>query len=281
MLALELARRWGASGMRTVLACHSPWLKSHLQREASPGLTISLTESVQVSAKRSGTDKFDALVVDEGQDILNMDALDHLDSCLRGGMSGGRWCFFHDANNQTGLCGAYVPDAYDYLESFGPVRIPLTTNCRNTSPILQRIQGALNADLGYSVVGDGPEVREIHAADKEEAIQALENELRDLGFGEGFSLGDIVVLSPFQFAQSSISFLPKDLRDSISVMDDASPRNPHRQTIGFAQTGQFKGLESEVVVLIDMPVPGYSENLRSHHYVGMSRARALLSMICC
>ena len=66
-----------------------------------------------------------------------------------------------------------------------------------------------------------------------------------------------------------------------AVLDDASPRNMNLNTIGFAQIGDFKGLESEVVVLVDMPRPGQREALRSLHYVGMSRARALLSMICC
>lgn len=281
MLALELAKRWGASGMKTALACHSPWLKRFLERTAVPGLIVSLAESIHVAAKRASIEKFDALIVDEGQDILNMDALAQLDSCLYGGISEGRWCFFHDANNQSGLCGSYVPDAYDYLESICPVRIPLNTNCRNSLPILQRIQGDLDADVGNSGVGDGPAVREVRVADADSAIQALEKELHDLVDGEGFNAGDIVVLSPLPFAQSWTSSLSENLRASISVLDDASPRNMNRHTIGFAQIGDFKGLESEVVVLVDMPRPGHSEPLRSFHYVGMSRARALLSMICC
>lgn len=281
MLALELAKRWGASGMKTALTCHSPWLKGFLERNAVPGLTVSLAESIHVAAKRVGIEKFDALIVDEGQDILNMDALDQLDNYLLGGISEGRWCFFHDANNQSGLCGSYVPDAYDYLESFCPARIPLKTNCRNSLPILQRIQGDLDADIGNSGVGDGPAVREVHVADADGAIQALEKELRSLVDREGFNPGDIVVLSPFAFARSWTSSLPAELCDSITVLDDASPRNLNRNAIGFAQIGDFKGLESEVIVLVDMPKPGRSETLRSHHYVGMSRARALLSMICC
>ncbi len=88
-------------------------------------------------------------------------------------------------------------------------------------------------------------------------------------------------VSAVPFAQSWTSSLSEDLRDSISILDDASPRNMNRHTIGFAQIGDVKGLESEVVVLVDMPRPGHSETLRSLHYVGMSRARALLSMICC
>lgn len=94
MLALELARRWCAAGMKTVLACHSPWLKRYLERHAVPGLTVSLADSIHVTARRAGIDKFDALIVDEGQDILNMDALDMLDSFLSGRISKGRWCFF-------------------------------------------------------------------------------------------------------------------------------------------------------------------------------------------
>ncbi len=281
MLALELAKRWGASGMKTALACHSPWLKRFLERNAVPGLTVSLADSIHVAARRAGIEKFDALIVDEGQDILNMDALERLDNCLYGGISEGCWCFFHDANNQSGLCGSYVPDAYEYLESCGPARIPLRTNCRNSLQILQQIQDALGADVGNSGVGDGPAVREVRVADTDGAIQAFEKELRGLVDGEGFNPGDIVILSPFPFAQSWTCSLSKDLRDSISVLDDASPRNMNRQAIGFAQVGDFKGLESEVVVLVDMPRPGHSETLRSLHYVGMSRARALLSMICC
>ena len=281
MLALELAKRWGASGMKTALVCHSPWLKRFLERQAVSGLIVSLTESIHVAARRVGIKKFDALIVDEGQDILNMAALDRLDNCLCGGISEGRWCFFHDANNQSGLCGSYVPDAYDYLKSFCPVRIPLKTNCRNSLPILQRIQCDLGADVGNPGVGDGPAVREVHLTDTDSAIQALEKELRGLVDGDGFNPGDIVILSPVTFSQSWTSKLPADLCDSISVLDESSSRNVNRYTIGFAQVGDFKGLESEVIVLVDMPRPGHSETLRSHHYVGMSRARALLSMICC
>ena len=281
MLALELAKRWCAAGLKTVLACHSLWLKHYLERHAVPGLTVSLADSIHLTARRAGIDKFDALIVDEGQDILNMDVLAMLDRFLSGGISEGRWCFFHDVNNQSGLCGAYVPDAYDYLSGSSPLHIPLKTNCRNTLPILQRLQRDLRADMGNSGVGDGPAVREICVTDADSAIEALEKELHNLVDGEGFNPGDIVVLSPLPFTRSWASLLSENMRDSITVLDNASARNMNRHSIGFAQISDFKGLESEVVVLVDMPEPGHSETLRSLHYVGMSRARALLSMICC
>jgi hypothetical protein len=267
--------------MKTALACHSAWLKRFLERNAVPGLTVSQIDTLRIAANRAGIDRFDALIVDEGQDVLNMDALDRLDCWLRDGIANGRWCFFHDVNNQSGLCGVYTPDAYDYLASFGPARVPLRTNCRNTLPILSQIQLKLKADMGNAGIGDGPPVRERHVVSPREAVQVLEQELRDLMIREGFAPGEIVVLSPVPFARSSASGLPADLRNVISVLDDSSPRLARRTTIGFAGIQDFKGLESPVILLIDMTDPVSDLESRALQYVGMSRARILLSMIFC
>lgn len=279
LLALELARRWGEAGLQTVLACHSPWLRSFLQRKVVPGLTVTLADSIHVTARRAGIDKFDALIVDEGQDILNMDALSRLDEYLQGGLASGRWCFFHDSNNQSGLCGSYVPDAYDYLESHSPVKIPLRTNCRNTLPILKRLQSDLAADMGNSGVGDGPAIREASVEHGGSAQQALAMELRELVEVEGFSTGDIVVLSPLPFSKSIASRAVDEIGTRIGILDESSPGNDARRGIGFAQIADFKGLESEVILLVDLPRPSHESEQRSFYYVGMSRARVLLSMI--
>ncbi len=279
MLALELAKRWVASGNRVALACHSPWLKGFLERSVVPGLTVCLADSIGLSARRAGFSRFDALIVDEGQDLLNMDSLAKLDDSLRDGMEAGRWCFFHDVNNQSGLCGTYVPDAYEYLASLRPARVPLSTNCRNTLPILERVKRALGADLGVSGVGDGPAIREQLVANSLSAADALEKELKALLGDEGFAPSDIVVLSPVPFGQSSASALRGRASDLLVEMDAFSPRSATRAKSGFAQISDFKGLESEVVVLGDMPPPGEDQAFRALHYVGMSRARVLLSVI--
>jgi superfamily I DNA/RNA helicase len=62
-------------------------------------------------------------------------------------------------------------------------------------------------------------------------------------------------------------------------LDSYSPRGTGGGAIGFAQIDNFKGLESPVVVLVDLPSPRPDSPARALHYVGMSRARALLSMI--
>ena len=279
MLALELARRWSAAGMKVALTCHSPWLKAYLEKAAPPGVTVSQTTSAHVIARRAGIEKFDALIVDEGQDVLNMDALERLDSVLRGGLDGGRWSFFHDANNQSGLCGEYQPDAYEYLAGLGAARIPLKTNCRNSLPILTRVQKTLDADVGASAVGDGPAVREITVASREDAAVALREELVKLINDEGFNPSDIVILSPMTYSQSCASLMPEHSGMHVTVLDAHSPRAAGEGVMGFAQIENFKGLESSVVWLVDMGTPSLGSPLRSSHYVGMTRARALLGMI--
>jgi putative intracellular protease/amidase len=279
MLALELARRWSAAGMKVALTCHSPWLKTYLQNAATPGVTVSLTNSVSVTARRAGVEKFDALIVDEGQDVLNMDALERLDSVLRGGLDGGRWSFFHDANNQSGLCGEYQPDAYEYLAGLGAARIPLKTNCRNSLPILTRVQKTLDADIGASAVGNGPAVREIRVSSREDAAVALHKELSKLIYEEGFNPSDIVILSPMTYSQSCASLMPEHAGMHVTVLDAYSARAADEGVMGFAQIENFKGLESSVVWLVDMGTPSVGSPSRSSHYVGMTRARILLGMI--
>lgn len=280
MLAQELARRWSAGGMRVALACHSPWLRAYLAKSAAPGVTVALVDSIQVTARRAGVDCFDALIVDEGQDLLNMDALSHLDDVLQGGIERGRWCFFHDKNNQSGLCGEYAPDAYDYLKSFTPARVPLMTNCRNTLPILRRIQATLNADLGASGVGDGPAVYEITVSEPAEAASALREELDRLVNRECFDLSEVTILSPKAMKLSCVSLLPSKWLRRIVELDDYSPMSAGNNAIRFALIDNFKGLESPVVVLVDLPNPSINSPERASLYVGMSRARVLLSMIC-
>ena len=278
LLAFETARRWTASGLRVALACHSPWLKSFLAQTPMRGLTVCLAHAIDLAARRAGIQKFDALIVDEGQDLLAGKILEKLDAALADGMSGGRWCFFHDVNNQSGLCGIYAPDAHAALARQATARVPLRTNCRNSLQILRKVQEALDADMGISSVGEGPEVRYREVAHPEEAARALAAELADLINGEGFAPEEIMVLSPLPFERSCASAC--EARAMLTVLDESALRQARRNTTGFAQIHHYKGLECEVVILVDIPPPGANRDFRALHYVGMSRARAVLDMIC-
>ncbi len=280
-LALELARRWSASGSKVLLACQSPWLKRWLEKKcAIPGVTVSLARAVRTAARRAHVDRFDALIVDEGQDLLDMSALEQLDGALKDGLEQGRWCFFHDFNNQAGYWTP-DPDALALLQSYcpDPAPLPLRKNCRNTLQIMGKIQTLLGADMGSRGTGDGPEVIDRDAADREAAASILADELRRLTGPGGLAFSEITLLSPLPLAESSVSLLPDRVSADIIELDEYALLSFPPGGISFAEIKQFKGLENECVILVDLPRPVNPDASLPDHYVGMTRARSLLITI--
>ena len=279
-LAERLARRWAEVGMKVAFVCRSPWLRHFLASRLSiPGLTVSLIDGVRLDCRRAGLAHFDALIVDEGQDLFEMRCLETLDRVLEGGLDAGRWCWFHDLNNQS-LTYRFERGAKEHLESLDPVRMPLRINCRNTRVILEWIQDALGADLGVRGAGDGPAVRVCTAADRRDSAERAAREIGELVDVGGLAPGSVTILSPFNLPDSSVAGLPDDAVGRIRRLDEYSMRRLPGDKVGFARIEEFKGLENEAIVVVDLPLPAcVPEGNEAAHYVAMSRARSVLSVI--
>ncbi len=278
-MAKELARRWTATGMNVLLACQSPFLKHHIEANfPMPRLKVSLIKGVETARRRMGIERFDALIVDEGQDMFNMKDMEILDAVLKGGLEHGRWCFFHDMNNQSRLFDGFEEDAVVFLNRLKDAVVPLRTNCRNTKVILDRVKADLGADMGVRGAGSGPPVREYRAARKE-CPNILLSELTELTDRGGLSPGDITILSPLQFARSCVSKLPEHVREKIITIDEYSTGFLPVSQISFSRIQDFKGLESEAVIVVDLCPPHDGPGEHAMHYVAMSRPRAVLSLI--
>ncbi|HED12093.1 MAG TPA: nuclease [Gammaproteobacteria bacterium] len=280
-LAMELARRWTAQGMNVLLACRSPWLKNFLEASfVIPKMMVSVADACHVACRRAGLDSYDALIVDEGQDLFEMEYLDKLDSVIKGGLIGGRWCMFHDINNQSGLLGKYDPEAIEYLLSIKPVKVPLRTNCRNTRTILEKVQSSLGTDMGTKGAGKGPTVHETIVNSRQEATQILKDEILSIVEHGGLHPGGLTILSPFDVEDSCVSGLSSSMRNRIMVLDEYAVIDPHQwKKIGFSKINNFKGLENDAVIVVDLPKPSPSDNSIALHYVAMSRARSILSLV--
>ena len=95
----------------------------------------------------------------------------------------------------------------------------------------------------------------------------------------GLSPGQVTILSPFNFDESVVVDLPDGYRKNIHVLDEYSFRNFPGDRISFSTIANFKGLENEAIILVDLAAPDVCENDMANHYVGMSRAKAFLSLI--
>lgn len=281
MMALEFCKRWTGSGLNIALVCKSPWLLSYLRTHFSiPNLEVSLLESLPLKLRRTGLEAFDAVIVDEGQDMLQLESLDLLDRCIKGGINKGRWCFFFDINNQAGFFGAADKEALDYLRSSGAAAFNLRKNCRNTRVILDEVKTSLGADMGVEGVGAGPDIRKVTVSSQADAAEALAEEIRVLVGEGGLSPAQITILSSNDFQSSSCALLPENLKRKIQLVDEYSLANFPPNAVSFARVADFKGLENDAIIVLDLPEPAsMPDGSFTSHYVAMSRARAILSLI--
>ncbi|MDB4630984.1 NERD domain-containing protein [Pseudomonadales bacterium] len=279
-LAIELARRWTFKDSNVALLCKSPWLKSFLQSQFPiSGLTVSTVDGLSVAMRRQGIDYFDAVIVDEGQDLLDIDSIDKIDNAIKNGLSEGQWCFFHDINNQSGLLGTVDHDAFDYLKSLNPAIVPLNTNCRNTRIILDDIKTSLSADMGVRGAGDGPDIHVVNAKTKEESVFELTKVIDEVIKVGGLSPGQLTILSPNGFKNSIASSLPESYKSNIKVLDEYSFRTFPGENTSFSTIANFKGLENDAIVVVDLISPDKYQGDLVNHYVGMSRAKSYLAVI--
>ena len=279
-LAAELARRMASENKTIVLICKSNWLKRHLETKiVNEFVTISTIDSAKIDMRRSGIDGYDVLIVDEGQDLFNIDDMAVLDSMMNGGLQNGEWYIFHDINNQSGLFLETNLGILEMIESYRPAKIPLTTNCRNSTPILRKIQETLSLDMGNRGTGEGPKVIEIINDNKNDS-NTLQNEINEM-LKKGVLPGSITILSPFSYKESSINNLPEMIKENIVELDDFSVRSLPLSQISFSEIENFKGLENEVIIVINLDNPKTLKNNfnKTNHYIAMSRARALLCAI--
>lgn len=216
---------------------------------------------------------FDALVIDEGQDILKTPYVLFLDALLVGEMSGGTWRLFHDPNQD--IFGGGPPAELERLENVA-TSYHLTQNCRNTREIAMATAILSGVAVSETLAAEGPEVIEQWQGDRKAEEKAILRQLRTWVDG-GVAPDGITVLSPKRFDRSAIggidaSRLPRPLVD----ISHSGSSDPNR--IRFSTVAGFKGLESEAILLTgfnDLSDPGTLSLL----YVGASRARALLGLV--
>lgn len=275
-LAAELSRRFSPNN-NVLLVCRSKILASYLKTQLQDiqNTVVSTIEALPAEAKRNKLEKFDVLIIDEGQDLCNFEDLAKLEPYLNNGWEKGSWYFFHDINNQSGLVGKFDEEAMGYLKSFNPVFVPLKKNCRNTRQIMEKIQDLTSFDMGNSGYGQGPDVAIINTTENQQ-LEALCEELDKL-HNEGIKYHEITLLSPLNFADSCVNQMQGTKKKRIQVINDYNVFSPDINKIQFSSIADFKGLENQCVILVDI-----NANLNddpSTLYVGMSRARAKLTVI--
>lgn len=203
--------------------------------------------------------RYDAVIIDEGQDF-NDEWIESLNLCLKD-TANGYWYFFYDDNQKI-----YRHDM-DGFKQFSDASFCLFENIRNSKPIFTGSKAFYQGEMQKSL---GPEGLEIEWVETEETHRdkILEKKLNKLINNEGIAESEIAVLT----AKSYKNY--EEL--SVGKYECCRADDLNSNEIVLDSVYRFKGLEKEIVILIDLNSARNNEHLL---YVGFSRARSLLIII--
>lgn len=205
---------------------------------------------------------YDDVVIDEAQDFEN-DEIIYFKELME--VKGGRFLVFYDKNQI--MLDKPIPKWINDSEC----RLVLTKNCRNTYEI------AISA---YNIidVGLNQKIKMIHGDDTTisfvtgEPIVHLRNLIRHYIADCGYELGDICILSLKKEGESILNGVTKFGGYNIA-------RERNSSSIFFTTARMFKGLESRVIIVVDVDETAFSnDEAKRVFYVACSRATQRLSI---
>lgn len=221
------------------------------------------------AALECGLSAWDALVIDEAQDLLTPDNIDAFDLMLGSpGINHGQWHIFFDR-----LQNIYATEIQDAVEKrlaeAQPAFDDLFENCRNTRQVAVQASIISGIDLAIDGAPDGPACDNIWFRDSKAFSEQLDGLVTRL-LVQDIRPHDIAILSTRKRENSLVSGIERV--GGVPVVDANSASEGD---LLFSTMHSFKGLERKVVIAIDMEGmadPAYS----MLHYAGLSRARCLL-----
>jgi hypothetical protein len=309
LLALARTQEFARDGKRTLLVCYNRPLADWMNHWAEQNVPAALRPSVwigdfhslcvqtcnkaevplkvrpgdpnfwlyeapdglEAAAKKLPADeRFDAVVVDEGQDFPSIwfPAL-RLLSKTQDDNSPLYW--FYDPRQNL-----YVSQEQTALPAnmVGPVR--LMRNCRNTRRISQRCGLIVKEEfLPFEHTPEGEDVRELSAVSLKDVIKAVRGQvLQWTEQGGRLKPNQIAVLTPHDPSAD----WPKQI-GTIPLGGDFD-RWRRGGCILLATHRRFKGLEADALILADVPVPAPDTDFTpADFYVACSRAKHQLTVI--
>lgn len=215
---------------------------------------------------------YDAVVIDEAQDVMTHEYLDALDLSLNGGLTRGHWHLFVDKNQN--IYGADSAGPEKRLRDIGFAEFTLCNNCRNTVKVAVQTSIVSGIPVPLNGTAEGGESKVIYYKNRADFLSKLETEIENM-LKNGLHSSDFIILSTRTFENSSLRSL--DSIASLRVRDLTRDRRPLKTAIDFCTMHSFKGLERKAVIAIDvLNILEKSNSILL--YAGLSRARSYLSV---
>ena len=219
------------------------------------------------------SEKFDALIIDEAQDLMDYNIIEALSLFLKGGLENGRWLILFDPNQNIFQPMTSFDETYKFLKEFcRPAVVSLNVNCRNTKQIAEKVSIMTKVESAQYKNINGAEVILKTFESNRDCISELRKQIQSLLTG-GVNANDIVILSKYKKENSLLKDENTLCNLPIKEMDNISYEN--KNVLKYCTVQSFKGLESNIVFYID--IDGFSDTKnRMINYVALSRAKSFL-----
>lgn len=311
LLGLEHARRVSTKGLKVLMVCFNRLLSESISynlktKEIGAGDTIEvvhihsylkrLLPDVKVPEQggkdffervlpemfldrmlekpMSNEEKYDLVIIDEGQDILKIEYMMCLNEVLKEGLAGGSWIVFIDPNQN--IYNKSYEEGIQELDKYKPAYFTLNTNCRNTRQIglFNTLISGIKHEKYLRVNGEDVEEPEPYVDIEDQKRKLLQTVKRYKG--QGIPPGDIVILSPYSFENSCLQ--GENIFKGVCSFQNitgVSMSSILPETLKFCTIQSFKGMEAKVLILVDVDQFSGGER-KLLNYVAVSRARTLL-----
>jgi superfamily I DNA/RNA helicase len=221
--------------------------------------------------KKGISNKFDKLIIDEGQDLIREEYLNLFDAMLNGGLANGNWEIYGDFERQAIFAQLSKEEMYSLIsKNAQPTKFLLKINCRNTKQIGEEtslISGFEKPPFLLEHL-EGIPVEYIFYNDEAHQKQLLAEQLKKLS-ASGLPLNELIIVSPKKFENSCADSVSGF---TIREIKNANEISATQSFFGFATVQSYKGMECNYILITDIE-DLTSEVAKSLLYVGMSRAR--------
>ena len=186
------------------------------------------------------TPEYDAIVIDEAQD-LKEEWFESIEKLIK--PSGGFYIFMDEDQD---IFGAHesIPIERRLF------KFPLEENCRNTVKIIDQLKRYINKDIKYKPGAvQGQPVRIVHYSSDTDQMNKIKTEWLRLVEKEEISPDKIVIMMNANKRDSCLNRTRSFNRYRIEAVDRHGRMN--RKAVNYTSINTFKGLEADVVMIID------------------------------
>ena len=282
IIAKEAAKRFAESERKVLFLCFNHFLLVDLLKRY-PNKNIEycninsfISKFTKIDTSKPGVRKaellkipfsklsYDDVIIDEAQDFEN-EEIEYFGKYTE--QKNGHFLVFYDKNQL--VTTRRVPDWI--VES--NCKLILTKNCRNTREIAITAYNVIDTQLDQQikmVVGDKPSI----VFDQQQSLNSLAEIIHMLkGPDYGFVNSEIAILT-LKTENNSV------LTDKKTIAGSKLSSNRSDSTILFTTARKFKGLESRVVIIVDITKEDFeNDEYKRVFYVACSRATQKLILV--